>query len=112
MSFLCVVCKTNVTKVQKPGLQCAGLCKKFYHFDKCAQIEPEEIEYIEKKRLQWRCNSCKNKRNSLVFPRRPSVQTDDETSPIDQVEDKKSDLEIIIENQEQIQDTMKVFKIL
>lgn len=117
MSFPCVVCKTNVTKVLKPGLQCAGPCKKFYHFDKCSQIEPEEIDYIEKKRLQWRCNNCKGKRNSLVFARRASVQIDDETSPnndktstIDKVDDKKSDLEIIIENQEEIQNTMKVLK--
>lgn len=111
MSFPCVVCKSNVTKILKPGLQCSGTCKKFYHFEKCAQIEPEEISFIEKKRLQWTCVNCKSKRNSLVFARRPSVQVEDETSiSPDNNEDKKSDLEIIIENQEQIQNTMKLLK--
>lgn len=110
MSYPCAVCKSNVTKILKPGLQCAGNCKKFFHFEKCSQIEPEEIDYIEKKRLQWRCINCKGKRNSLVFARRASVQIDDESSPIDKNDEKKTDLEIIIENQEQIQNTMKVLQ--
>lgn len=68
MSTQCVVCKSAVTKVRAPGLQCTGSCKLFYHFD-CSTISADEINLIEKKTLEWRCKSCKKARQSVVLPR-------------------------------------------
>lgn len=108
MSTPCVVCKSAVTKVRAPGLQCTGSCKLFFHFD-CATITADEIDMIEKKSLEWRCKSCKKGRQSLVFPRNDSLSGD---SPITKSNknNEKQEFKILQDNQEAMKKNLQELK--
>lgn len=108
MSTQCVVCKSAVTKVRAPGLQCTGSCKLFYHFD-CSTISADEINLIEKKTLEWRCKSCKKARQSVVFPRSDSLSGE---SPIMKTNknNEKQELKILQENQEEMKQSIQELK--
>lgn len=86
MTTPCCICKSNVTKVKAPGLQCMGKCKLFFHYDKCAKLTTEECDQIERKKMIWFCDNCAKKRHSLIFPRR------DSTSKVDEVIVKESEI--------------------
>lgn len=65
----CSVCSTNITRVTKPGLQCAK-CSKYFH-DKCANLSADQFDAIAKTNISWYCDVCKPKgtRKSIIIPR-------------------------------------------
>lgn len=116
MSYYCAVCKLTVTKVQRPGVQCSGVCRLFFHFDKCAKLTENEIDSVEKNRLQWKCKACKRTRTSLVLARRDSISEDNgiaKSGSSEHMYDKKdeiSELQVIINNQETIKNSIESLK--
>lgn len=98
----CSVCKTNVTKVMKPGLECVQ-CKLLFHFEKCSNITAAEFDHIEKGRLVWKCKKCLASRKSIVFARRDSSSSEITTDQVsDESLDTKSQLDIIKSSQDEI----------
>jgi hypothetical protein len=63
---LCCKCKQKITPRKAPGIQCNGTCRKFYH-QKCANIPDDVFGNLREGYVSWACNSCRNKRQSLVI---------------------------------------------
>lgn len=57
----CNKCTANINR-NKPGLQCAGFCKLFYH-SKCVNISAEQLTLINEgieAGVSWICDNCRS----------------------------------------------------
>jgi hypothetical protein len=63
---LCCKCKQKIKPRKAPGIQCNGTCRKFYH-QKCAAIPDDVFGNLREGYVSWACNSCRNKRQSLII---------------------------------------------
>jgi hypothetical protein len=71
---ICKVCEKTVTPIQRPGIGCCN-CQSFFHFN-CANLEEQDIEYIESNPVGWLCPKCnKPDRRSLIVPATPLKET-------------------------------------
>jgi hypothetical protein len=116
MSSICAICRTSVTKKKAPGVQCGGLCKLFFHFEKCAKLSSEECDLIEKGRLIYQCSACKKKRTSQVFPRRDSVSDFEDAAnnmPLEKIilaqNELKEDVQKLVKVVEEMNEKIGVF---
>lgn len=103
MSTPCSICKEAVTKKRAPGVQCNGRCKQFFHYD-CAKIGDDDIEIIEKKSFDYKCKTCRNGRQSLVFARKDSVSSE---LTIEKKNDEKNDEKITLKEIKESQIELK-----
>lgn len=115
MSYICIVCKKNLTAVRAPGMQCSGPCNNFYH-EKCTDLTEKEFDMIEKNHLQFLCKKCKrNQGKSIVIPRSetPSKVTTRTPKILHNEKDdipKMPDLQEIKEKQKEIIENQKEIK--
>lgn len=114
MATACSICKSNVTRVKAPGLQCNGKCKLFFHYDKCAKLTSEECDQIERKKMIWFCDKCSKSRHSLIFPRRDSISKIEEVAvkDIEQLNASSEELVEIRATQRVLQDKVDELIIL
>lgn len=99
---ICCVCTLGIARTRSPGIQCSGKCSRLFHF-KCVSLTSSECDALETKSLVWICSSCKKTgRNSLVFARKDSVSEENSTPTNKDKIIKKTEMQIIIENQNKI----------
>lgn len=119
MSYICTVCKKNLTAVRAPGMQCSGPCNNFYH-EKCTDLTEKEFDMIEKNHLQFLCKKCKrNQKKSIVIPRcetpskvttrtpKTSLNEKDEIPKMADLQEIKANQKEIIDNQKEIQENIQ-----
>lgn len=59
---VCSVCTIKITH-KSPGLQCRGMCKKYYH-GKCIGMQTKEVNFIISEGAKWKCVQCRGLRCS------------------------------------------------
>lgn len=74
MSNACHVCKSSLNKRTAPGLQCAGICQKFFHAS-CAGVSKEILASFALQNVDWFCNSCKKKKRTSMIIQDASTPT-------------------------------------